>query len=657
MVKETVVDFQSLVDAIENPNIINPQKIISQKTTPQTLSIFQDREYWSLYQNNQSLQPLKFSNGKTQEDVVKEIVNLIKEGKKVIFLHGVCGTGKSAIALNIARKLGKTSIVVPVKALQSQYEQDYTNKKYVMKANGQKMKIGMITGRDNHSAIIQDTTCADPFLPDTIKINEKNYTLLRDFYYQNPLIKNKSAPMLKDIKRISIAPANPYWSPILPAKYDAPLEDAKKKPYRGLEGKDYIFYHRKEGCSYYDQYQSYIDADVIIFNSAKYKIELALNRKPETQVDIIDEADEFLDNFSSQQSLNLTRLAHALSFFALNSKPTQITPIEEIHELVKLEEKKRQILGINESEIIPLKETNLAKILKKFADNPEIEDEAMLDESSYISSVYEVANIFLEFIDDTYVSFRKDEQEIIASLVTTNISKRFKELMEKTKSLVLMSGTLHSKDIIENIYGVKQYGVVNAETQTPGTMEIIRTGLELDCSYAKLKSRESTRENYLKALAECVKKAPRPTLVHVNSFEDLPSTEEIARYELYALISKESLRESQRSDKTSRDMNLFKNKMKEVLFTTRCSRGVDFPGDMCNSIIFTKFPNPNPREIFWRVLEKTHKPQFWSFYRDKARREFLQRLYRALRSPEDYVYILSPDTRVLDKVKELQNSN
>src|SRR3989344_4589401 len=53
-----------------------------------------DKEYWSLYQKDSALQPLKFSNGKTQEDIVEEIVSLIKKGKKVIFLHGVCGTGK-----------------------------------------------------------------------------------------------------------------------------------------------------------------------------------------------------------------------------------------------------------------------------------------------------------------------------------------------------------------------------------------------------------------------------------------------------------------------------------------------------------------------------------------------------------------------------------
>jgi Rad3-related DNA helicase len=51
-----------------------------------------------------------------------------------------------------------------------------------------------------------------------------------------------------------------------------------------------------------------------------------------------------------------------------------------------------------------------------------------------------------------------------------------------------------------------------------------------------------------------------------------------------------------------------------------------------------------------------HPEFFWDFYRDKARREFLQRIYRALRSKDDHVYILSPDTRVLDAVREMQEN-
>jgi Rad3-related DNA helicase len=110
----------------------------------------------------------------------------------------------------------------------------------------------------------------------------------------------------------------------------------------------------------------------------------------------------------------------------------------------------------------------------------------------------------------------------------------------------------------------------------------------------------------------------------------------------------------QTEDKTGKRVSEFKEKKSSILFTTKCSRGVDFPGDICNSVVFTKYPNPNVNGVFWKILQKTHEKYYWDFYRDKARREFLQRIYRALRSKNDHVFVLSPDSRVLDAVRELQ---
>ena len=647
MIKEVVPDFQELIGALETPSL--------KKASPRIETIFQDADSsWSLYEGNKKLPPLKFSNNKSQEDVVEEVAKLIEQGNKIIFIHGVCGTGKSAIALNIARRMGNASIVVPVKALQRQYEEDYMSKKYIFKPNGKKMEISMITGRDNHHSLFKEgSSCADPFLPETIKINEKNFTTLRDYYFQNPFIQNKSEPTLKDIKRISIAPANPYWSPIVPAQADLPLKDAEKKKYRGLQNTDFTFYHRKQGCSYYDQYQAYIDADVIIFNSAKYKIETMLNRKPATAVEIIDEADEFLDNFAQQETINLTRLANSLASINSIAKETS-QAIEQICESIKLEDKNKTALGINEDEIFSLDDTKIAKVLSLLKQNPEIQDEAQLDEASYIGHAYEVALEFADCLRDTYLTFRKYEGDLYASLVTTQIAQQFKEMIAKNRAFIFMSGTIHTPRVLKEIFGIDDFKVVEAETSLPGTIEIQRTGKEFDCRYSNFSAKKHTRHEYLLALEECVRKAKRPALVHVNAYEDLPAMEEHAKYNLKELMTREQLRSLQEEDKTGRLISMFKSGMTKILFTTKCSRGVDFPGGMCNSIIFTKYPNPNPREIFWRVLERTHEKWFWDFYKDKARREFLQRLYRALRSPEDHIYVLSPDLRVLEAVRDLQ---
>ncbi|MEK6899119.1 MAG: helicase C-terminal domain-containing protein [Nanoarchaeota archaeon] len=611
-------------------------------------------EGWSLLSSGKELEPLIFSNGKNQKDIVDEVVGHIKSGKKIVFINGVCGTGKSAIALNIARRLGRASIVVPVKALQKQYEQDYMGKMGIIKTNGSPLKISMITGRENHKSLYkEDANCADPYLPDTIKLIEKNYDIIKRFYKDNPLMGNKDLPPIKTLRRISIAPANPYWSPLVPADKDMPLSDARKKRYRGLGGQDFIFYHRKEGCGYYDQYQAYIDSDVIIFNSAKYKIETLLNRKPETDVDIIDEADEFLDSFANQQSINLTKLGQSLTMLA-NGNPDIVSQCKEIVELIEKEEMDKGPLMINEDSIYPLEETSVYKILRLLLTTTELENEIHQDELTYLSKGFEIAAQFIPFSEQTFLTFRRDDKDLFASLVTTNLSQQFRELVDKNKAIVLMSGTLHNPKLIEKVFGVPGGVVVDAEIKAPGVIEIIRTGKEFDCKYSTFQAKKKTREDYLKALDLAIGKAPRPTLVHINAFEDLPSEMEKQLYGLKNVMTKGELNAQQEQDKDGEFVRAFKRKDRSILFSTKCSRGIDFPGDICNSIVFTKYPNPNMNDTFWKVLQQTHAEFFWEFYRDKARREFLQRVYRALRSEKDHVYVLSPDLRVLDAVRGLQ---
>jgi hypothetical protein len=609
---------------------------------------------WSLYEGDKKLEPLKFSNGKTQEDIVNEAVNLIRNGRKIIFIHGVCGTGKSAIALNIAKELGRASIVVPIKSLQTQYEEDYKDKKHVLK-NGRKLKIEMITGRENHDSVFfGGKSCADPFLPDTIQFSEKNYDKLKEYYTSNPFIENKSLSDVRKLKRISVAPANPYWSPIVSASYELKqLKDSTKKRYLGLNGKEFIFYHRRKGCSYYDQYQSYIDADVLIFNSAKYKIENTLDRKPATDVEIIDEADEFLDNFANQEDLNLTRLAKSLQKVALDDYEL-VEVRDKVVNLIDLEIKNKKVLGIDEDKIFHMSETKLGEILRLLLKSFALEVEVSLDELNYANKAFEVARNFDGFFEETFVAFRKNDDNLYVSLATTDISKQFNEIIDKNKSFVFMSATLHSPEVLKHIFGIKDFEIIEAEGLHQGTIEVHKTGKEFDCKYANFSSGRYTRKQYLEALSSCLEKAKKPVLIHVNAFEDLPTEQEIYNYGLVNLIAREKLQELQNNDKTGRAISLFKNKLNDTLFTTKCSRGIDFPGDICNSVIFTKYPNPNIRDIFWKVLKEIHSNHFWEFYKDKAKRDFLQKTYRAVRFEKDHVYVLSPDSRVHDAVKEIQ---
>lgn len=641
---------------------------------------------WSLYEEERYLKPLEFSNGKTQQDIVKEVLEAIKKGEKIIFIHGVCGTGKSGIALNIARKLGKTSIVVPIKNLQEQYKKDYENNKYLLKENGQKMKINVITGRKNHKCkflednceaipkitreinlklqdifdckkeeakdlIGKDSSADNLHIPCKIEIKEKNWKRINEYLKKNNKINPKNFHEIFDVKRGDIASICPYWSPVLPEECSVKnFPESKKKTYLGLKNKKFTFYPGKPGCGFYEQFNHYLDSDVIVFNSLKYKLETLLNRKPFTEVEIIDECDEFLDSFSDSKNIHIEKLQNALvSASWINEETKRLTrEISEIIQNFKIEIKHRR--AAETGEIIPLKETGIYDIFKILLNNSEFLIE--LDEESYIFEVEETARMFEDFLEDSYLTIHKKDDALIVSVVTTNLAKRFQDILNKNKRFILMSGTLHSKEVLEDIFGLKDFQIIDAEIQQQGQIKILKTGLEKDCKYSNFLNKSLSRQDYLKSLSKCLEIAKKPILIHVNGFVDLPTEQELKEFQIGNLISSEKLKEQQDKDKTGKIIEKFKNREIDILFSTKCSRGIDFPGEQCRSIIFTKYPNPNVQEAFWKILNKTKPQHYWKFYKDKARRELWQKVYRGIRFKDDYVYVLSPDLRVIEAFEE-----
>jgi len=661
---------------------------------------------WSLFENEKELKPLVFSNGKSQLDVVKEVIAAAESGNKIIFIKGMCGTGKSAIALNLARHFGKTSIVVPIKSLQEQYSKDYSGDKYILKKNSfnpvecdsikqcelinkkqldlrneNKLKIYSIVGRQNFkcrfleenpidiekieekNAKLTDLfnnysnsyskpisqkdefSCDNRFLPCKIEIKEKNIGKIKQYIKKNPLVKMSDFDSVHDIKRMTIAPICPYWSPIVYDKFEiGRFKDAKKIKYPGLNRKDFVIYQRKSGCPYYEQYNAYAEADVLIFNSLKYQIETLMDIKPLTEIEIIDECDEFLDSFSNQEQININRLLFHLTSF--RTKDLELKKVAE--ELIDTCNAIKSFDKYQNEDILPIKNTLIEQLLETILHNQSMLDEIDEEENSYINHLDKVAKIFSEFLEETFFSVEQRDNDVIINLVTTNLEKRLKEIIDKNKIVVMMSGTLHSENVLKTIFGIDNFKTIEAEVNTQGELIVTKHGYELDCSYAAFQSGKTTREKYLKALSQCVLIARKPTLVNITSFADLPKEFEKAKYEIDNLPSQEQILEEQKNDPLGKRVHHFKNKKTDILFTTKCNRGIDFPGDMCNSIIITRFPYPNVSDIFWKILRKNKPSHYNSFYMDKSRRELLQRIYRGLRSKTDRLELLSPDVRVMD---------
>ncbi|MGV8151803.1 MAG: helicase C-terminal domain-containing protein [Candidatus Nanoarchaeia archaeon] len=632
---------------------------------------------WSLFHKEKELKPLVFSNGKSQLDVVNEVLEAVNQGHKIIFIRGMCGTGKSAIALNLARKLGKTSIVVPIKSLQEQYIKDYSQDKYLLKEN-QKLKICSIVGRQNFdclylkensldfeqikkernanlfeslsfgkSPVKKDSSCNNSYLPCKIELKEKNLSIIKEYLKQNPDVNLRDFDSIKDVRRMSIAPVCPYWSPIyLDSLELKKFQESDKIKYTGLEGNSFTIYKRKPGCRYYEQYSAYKDADVLIFNSLKYKIESWMNRKPLTELEVIDECDDFLDSFSNEEQISINKFLYAITSLNCDSEDKLVQ--DELTDIANSIKSNSLYKQAKQEDIFDLDNTNIKKLFDILLKNSHLIDLSEEEDSSYISHVFEVALLFRDFFKESFFSVENRENDMILRIVTTNLAKRFEELIHKNKIIVMMSGTIHSENVLKNIFGLEKFKIIDAETKQPGTLIKCKNGYEMDCKYQNFLSQKITREKYLLALSKSVACAKKPLLVHVNSFSDLPSEREKNMFGLYNLPTQNDLIYAQEKDPLGERVKDFKNKKIDTLFTTKCNRGIDFPGEICNSIIITRFPYPNVSSTFWKILKKT-KPQYYNeFYMDKARRELLQKVYRGLRSKEDKVYLISPDIRVLD---------
>jgi len=622
---------------------------------------------WSLYERKENdegeganlfnysgekLEPLRFSNGKTQADVVQEILDSIEAGNKIIFIKGVCGTGKSAIALNLARHFKKTSIIVPIKSLQAQYEKDYTQKKFITKKDGNPLKISIIKGRNNFRCPFSGERADDPDLPCTIEIKNKNTEQLLKYIEQNPETERENFSEASDVRRMNIAPACPYWAPLMPSEVNPKgLTEVHKKKYEAVCGKEYALFCRKSGCGYYDQYKSYKDADVLIFNSMKYQIECSLGRKPKTDIEIIDECDEFLDSFANEKKINLNRLQSAISNLLPSDQEKRTKVKEMIHEVNDI------LFNPPEIEIEKISETSLLPLIKMIIDNPNLAED---EELNYYNTVVETARTFENILNESYLAVnvikqdtmkglfenKNREDTVMINLVSINLAQKLQELIDQNKVLVMMSGTLHSEQVLKDIFGLDQFKIIEAEIENPGHIKKERTGMERNCSFANFKNGTVTRKMYLKILDMCMANAEPPTLVHVSAFKDLPTEEENAEMKFDNLITQERLREIQSRGNTAVDD--FANKEEDVLFTTKCSRGVDFAGDKCNSIVLTRFPYPNIQGLFWKILKKEQPDKFMEFYMDKARRELIQKVARGVRFKGDKVSLWSPDARVIN---------
>ena len=77
----------------------------------------------------------------------------------------------------------------------------------------------------------------------------------------------------------------------------------------------------------------------------------------------------------------------------------------------------------------------------------------LLEEINYSNKALEISKNFKHLYDEVYVTYRKDEENLYVKLVSTNLSSKVRDLLDKSKALVFMSGTFHSQFETELFFG------------------------------------------------------------------------------------------------------------------------------------------------------------------------------------------------------------
>lgn len=546
-------------------------------------------KYWGLYRDGKLQPPLRYSNGKTQEDVVREIVEAF-ESYDIVILRGGVGTGKSAIAIHVVAHVGdgRGIIVVPTKVLEDQYVNDYSGGEFKVVVDGDEVKFASIMGRSNFKCPFSGSLASSATLPCTRSL----------------VVKRKTG--LAKLRRIDVASVCPHWSPIVSDSYAETYREELRGVrqyivYESVSGRRHIFV--RDPCPYYEQFIKYADRNVILMNSAIWEIETFSGRKPKTAIEVVDEADEWLDSLNFERGVSIRTVERLIDQYS--DDPVSVKLIDNLlARLTDLVGKYAGYVGEITSEWL--------EFIKEYG---EIFDEIGRESSLGI----------LPSIDKVWMSVDSGG----ARFFIPNLKSVFAKIRERSADkLLLMSATFPSKDILSDVFGIDDVCFVDGETRFPGTVYLMRTGKEDYVNHRKWRS-ESFRKRYFDCLGEILKRAKRPLLVHVHSKKYLPE------------------------DKLSENLNdrsVFKGKFSEV-WSTVAKRGLDLRGDRCRAICILKHPFPDLQDGMLQAIRlKLGDNAFFRYYRDKAERDLIQQVGRAVRSEDDWVEVWSPDLTVHDVI-------
>ncbi len=425
---------------------------------------------------NRLHEPLRYSSGKTQTDLIEEILEAFR-GNDIVFLRGAVGSGKSVVGLRTILEFRRGVVSVPTKVLSDQYVDSYERSKYFTRDDGSTAKIGILKGRGNFRCMYmadkgRNISCAASTLP-----------------CRRPL--NREAGE----HRVDALRECPHWGFIFASGWRDSIKKAEVTPYQGKKG-NWLWCMRGE-CPYWKQFGAYVFSDAIVMNSAKWAAELNIGRLPEVPLTVVDEADGWLDSLAVKVSLTQRVMDRVLD---------KIERVSGEREELRDEGETLDDMwsGALDGRGDPIE---LAGHLAGLLDE--------IDETS--GTLYWKLRSVLEHRD--HAEWEHVEKGIVYFVPDPKIV--LQRILEAVGGKwLLMSATVQGEDVLREVFGIEPT-FVEGEATFPGKIIQKKLGQEEMVNYKRWADDEFKRR-YWALLSKMRRSAKRPGFVPVHSFKYLP---------------------------------------------------------------------------------------------------------------------------------------
>jgi len=574
-------------------------------------------ENWPLFTvDGQKVEPRYYEDAnKDQADVVYELVDALSRSR-VVVLEVAPGKGKSIVGLVaswfIVGDNGKVVINAgPYKVLQLQYLDMFIKKHRVGD-----WKNSIIWGRDNYICQIAKAKCSQAPCLKAKRLSEA----LKICKYYTPVVRESTLEYIKRTcsgEKIEIV-----------AEWDT------------IDG-DRVFLISRDDkiCPYYKQFMHYVDSNVIVLNSAMWLMDTLKGRRIQADIDIIDEFDFVVRSYHPSATLDHEILSIIKSVVeeSLDAELKRFlkSMVKEIQSILKSYTKSKRLDYVRD----------LHDLLRKTFDYLfSLLDILNLD-SITVRKLQKLAWFIKHHEQSGDIKVYCDPVKRVLHFVSLNPRNYFRWLFRNSKKILLMSATPIPKHVLTKVYGFDDdLRWVKASSKCYGCVYMGGFG-DMYVSGKLLKSgKKDYIERYTRQFVRIILTRRvdgfDPGFIYAHSKDHI----------FFLKMTNISITVDEDGTKLR---EFIEGKIPEVI-TTRVGRGVDLPGDKCRSIVISKAPFPDRESPIWRAYENIlNKDEYDKAYRTEAKNNLLQVIARALREPNDWVWVYSPDKHVEELLKEL----